>query len=400
MSPEAPRSKQEKGLLVVQVAALGYELARHIPGWDFRPLPTIFPALTCPVQASFRTALAPREHGMEANGIYQPDLRKPFFWEQSSALVKGRRIWENFRAEGGTVAMICWQQSLGEEADYIISPAPIHKHGGGMILECALKPQGLLKPDFPLHRYWGPLADDRSTQWIVEATLKVIRERQPGLVLTYLPTLDYQLQRKGRDPKGIRQIATHLDRLRKESGYRLVVFGDYAITPARRPIYINRVLRRMGLFKTRRVRGMLYPDFHNSRAFALVDHQVAHIFGETGLVQKRFPELVRDLSPDGSRLTLLAPDGEWFAYPWWTRKSEAPDYARHIDIHNKPGYDPTELFFFDRRAESIRGTHGSERPLAAVASDLPFHGKTLIDLAQTVKAHLDQCAADLRRLPR
>ena len=51
--------------------------------------------------------------------------------------------------------------------------------------------------------------------------------------------------------------------------------------------------------------------------------------------------------------------------PWWTDPREAPDWATHIDIHNKPGYDPSELFFggfFPPRTcqdhTRIKGTHG------------------------------------------
>ena len=38
----------------------------------------------------------------------------------------------------------------------------------------------------------------------------------------------------------------------------------------------------------------------------------------------------------------------WFSYDWWLNDEVAPDYARTVDIHNKPGYDPRELFLSSR----------------------------------------------------
>lgn len=366
-------------LLVVQVAGLSHGLARQLTAFNFMPMQTVYPALTCPVQGSFRTALAPAEHGMQLNGVYSPELNRPFYWEQSSRLVRGTRIWEPMRAKGKTVAIVCWQQSLGEAADYIISPAPIHKHHGSLIKACACKPATLIQGTFPLHRYWGPLASDASTRWIVNVTANLIRQHQPDLCLTYLPTLDYDLQRKGTDPKGLRQILEHLTTLRG-LGYPMLVFGDYAITPASDVIYPNRILRKLGLLQTRSVNGMLYPDFHNSQAFAMVDHAVCRIIGD---IPPDTP-LAPYQTADG---LYLAPEGSWFAYPWWYAPYEAPDYAGHIDIHNKPGYDPAELFLFNRKPERIRGTHGSNTPPAAYAAVNGFHAQadTLLELAGQVR---------------
>ena len=118
-------------LLVVDVAALGWNLVSHLP--EFRPVQSIFPAVTCPVQAAFRTGTAPSQNGLVANGLFFSDLRKVLFWEQSATLVEGPRIWDGFRARGKKVGMMFWQQSMGESADLVVTPAPIHKHSGGMI---------------------------------------------------------------------------------------------------------------------------------------------------------------------------------------------------------------------------------------------------------------------------
>ena len=71
--------------------------------WDgltFRACRSIFPALTCPVQASLRTGAPPSQHGMVANGCFFRDLMKPMFWEQSSRLVQGPRVWDDLRTQG------------------------------------------------------------------------------------------------------------------------------------------------------------------------------------------------------------------------------------------------------------------------------------------------------------
>ena len=163
-------------LLVVQVAALGWDLVKEIAG--YQSAEAFFPAVTCTAQAGFRTASLPREHGMVANGTRLPDVRKVLLWEQSSALVQGERIWSRYRAAGRKVGMMFWQQSLGdEELDLVLSPAPIHKHSGGMIQGCYAKPDGLyerltgqVRRPFNLMHYWGPLASHKSSAWITDAT--------------------------------------------------------------------------------------------------------------------------------------------------------------------------------------------------------------------------------------
>ncbi|KKK75377.1 hypothetical protein LCGC14_2874320, partial [marine sediment metagenome] len=291
-------------LLVIDVAALSFGVAHgDLHGGMIE---TVFPALTCPVQASFRTASFPDSHGVVANGFFRRDLRRAMFWEQSARLVSGRRIWGGFRAAGGKVAMLFWQQSLGEDADVILSPAPIHKHHGGMIEDCYSQPAGLydrlcrtIGRRFKLRQYWGPMASAKVGRWIVEATLAVLTDPElaPGLCLTYLPTADYDLQRKDPSDPAVQsavgaavndQLAQLIDGARS-LGYEIVLFGDYRIAPVARAALPNLALAQAGLLKTRPVKDMLYPDLHTSRAFAMVDHQIAHVyaFGEDDAAEAR-----------------------------------------------------------------------------------------------------------------
>jgi len=423
-----------KKVLVLQVAGLGFDFATHsgareIGGLAVRPMRPVFPALTCTAQATLRTGLPPAGHGMVANGFFDTTLRKPFFWEQSSALVQGPRIWDSFRANGGTVGMLCLQQSLGESVDQLISPAPVHTHGGGLIMGCASKPDTLYPTlvrqvgRFALHRYWGPLASVASSDWIAAAAERLLATPEaPDLLFAYLPGLDYDLQRHGPDhPKSAKALAAvraeleNLFAAAQANGYEVVAFGDYAITPVTTgAVFPNRALRDAGLFAVRDVRGMAYPDFHQSRAFALVDHQVAMVAcadpestaratGVLGALKGVAQVLDRDRQaalgvahPRAGEMLLVAEPGAWFAYPWWREAGEAPDYAGHVDIHNKPGYDPCELFFgrmplrVSQDTNKIRGTHGLAGPglETALFSTLPFNPDSLLDLAQALKGWL------------
>ena len=430
-----------KRLVIVQVAGLGYEFLRR-QGHDtwrdlkFQPLDCVFPALTCTAQASFRTALPPSGHGMIANGLYHRDLRRPLLWEQSSGLVSGPRLWEAYRKRGKRVAMLFWQQSLGEAVDMILSPAPVHKHGGGMMPSVYSQPDGLyaslcdtLGNPFRLHRYWGPLASAASSDWIARATAAVLAggDQAPDLCLTYLPALDYDLQRHGPGhasaERALAELLYQLTLIRTAAethGYDMIVFGDYAIGPVSEAILPNRALHEAGLFRTRTVNGMLYPDFHTSQAFAMVDHEIAHVYvtasGQAGVTAtireclSRLTGIGQILGPaEKSRagidhphsgdLVLEAKPGAWFAYPWWSTRKEAPDFAAHVDIHNKPGYDPCELFFgwppvgVSQDPSRIRGSHGrtttDARAAWAATCPLPGAPTSLIQLAECVRQRLE-----------
>lgn len=422
-------------LLVIQAAGLDYDPS--VEGLSFGRLQSVLPALTCSVQASFRTASRPGRHGMVANGLYHRPLAKAMFWEQSAGLVAGERIWEPFRARGKRVAMLFWQQSMGECVDMLLTPAPIHKHHGGMIDDCYSRPAGLygelcqaVGRPFKLRHYWGPLASPRAGDWIAQATAALLaRPDAPDLCLTYLPTLDYDFQRFG--PAHPRAAAAklalarqlqHLLAAARKGGYDVVVFGDYAIAPvAGAPVFPNRALLAEGLLACRDVRGMLYADLPQARAFALVDHEIAHVYirrpgdipattaclkaldGMAAVLASPAEKATAGLDhPNSGELVLLAAPGRWFAYPWWADKRRRPDYATHVDIHNKPGFDPCELFFgplpigTSQRPERIGGTHGlagAGRQVSWAATfPLPVEETPtdLIELAAAVRGWLER----------
>lgn len=424
-------------ILIVQTAALGYDFfvqnngGNKIKNLEFYPVKSVFPALTCVVQASFKTGRSPESHGVIGNGFYMPELSKVFFWEQASSIIEGERIWRQFRNRGKTVCQLFWQQSVGTDSDMIISPAPIHKHHGGMIQDCYSKPKELylnlckkLKKPFNLGSYWGPNASFLSSEWIAKSTAEVMSELKPDLLLTYLPHLDYELQKSGvnseKSKQAFNEIKSLLEYLMESAGkneYNIAIFGDYAMKQVNKTIFPNKILKEAGLLAVRNVKGMLYPDFSTSAAFAVVDHQIAHIFvkeksniPQVSEIFKNIPDIELILDSEKKKnigidhrrtgdIVLLSKPGSWFSYYWWEANKEAPEWASHIDIHNKPGYDPCELFWeiwpfsISMDCSLINGSHGYADALSKVAfaTDMNLRKKpeSIIDLSQEIKFLLD-----------
>ena len=363
--------------LTVIAAGLGYRLLERngmteVAGLKFAPKASVFPAVTCVAQASLRTGLSPTEHGMISNGYWSDVLQKPVFWEQSCRLVKGERVWSK------KSGVFFFQQSLGEDVELVISPAPIHKHGGGMIMSCYTKPTGMvdvltrLCGKFPLWRYWGPLASPKVGRKCISYFEEMTNAHDVDEAYLYLPTLDYAAQKCGPDSPAaqaaLKEFRKQLERLADiamRRGCELKVTGDYEITEVTaEPVLPNVILRREGLFRTRTVGGMSYPDFYQSTAFAMCDHEVCVLVGperekaaELLLKTGDYDNRTIEQSEQSNRRTILqAKPGSWCGYEWWTDRREAPDFASHVDIHNKPGYDPKELFFFNKGV--VKGTHG------------------------------------------
>jgi Type I phosphodiesterase / nucleotide pyrophosphatase len=413
-------------LLVVQVAGLGHACLAEQGGgerWcglETRAARTVFPAVTCPVQASFRTGVEPGVHGMISNAAWLDGLRRPSFWEQSAGLVKGPRFWDELRAAGRTVGVMFWQQSLGEAADVLLSPAPIHKHGGGMVDAMYSRPKGLydrlvkaVGRRFKLRHYWGPLAGAGATRWIARATaaLLAMDDVAPDLLLTYLPHLDYALQRHGPQSPQARKAfgvltaeLTALVEAAQARGYDVMVFGDYAIVPAERVLYPNRALLDAGLLATRRIGSHVYADMPGSRAFAVCDHEAVCLHALTEQDAAEAADVICALDAGLEVLPgigsadrmIVAPSGTWLAYPWWRAPREAPDFAAHVDIHRKPGYDPCELFFgrhpflVSTQPERVGGTHGRTGPGREVAwaATFPCEAESVLDLAGRARAFM------------
>ncbi len=354
-------------------------LSRLASHGTVRPLTTVTPAVTCTVQATFMTGGLPRDHGAVANGWLFRDLMEVMLWRQSNRLVAGEKIWEAGRKRDPafTCANLFWWYNMGASHDIGVTPRPIYKADGRKLPDCYTVPAELrdeltreLGP-FPLFQFWGPAAGIASTRWIVDAALHVLEKDAPTLTLVYLPHLDYDMQRYGPDDDHP-QVASALRAVDEEAarvidaaaatGRRIVVLSEYGITPVSRPILINRALREEGLLKVRSEDGGDVLDPVASKAFAVADHQIAHIYIADRDLIPTVSRLVRTLDgvervldeagkaelaldhPRSGELVALAEADAWFAYPYWLSDAQAPDFARTVEIHRKPGYDPVELF--------------------------------------------------------
>jgi predicted AlkP superfamily pyrophosphatase or phosphodiesterase len=345
-----------------------------------RPLVTIAPAVTCSVQSTLLTGLPPSVHGAVANGWYFRDLAEVWLWRQSNRLIAGEKLWEAGKARDPafTCAKLFWWYNMYSSADWSVTPRPMYPADGRKIPDCYAHPPELrdelnqLLGAFPLFRFWGPLADITASRWIADATRHVMATRNPTLTLTYLPHLDYDLQRFGPDKahpavraalRAVDDLAGELIAEAKARGARVMVVSEYGVMPVTEAIFINRALRAEGLIAVREELGRELLDAGASAAFALADHQVAHVYVREPRDIERVRRLIASLDgveavwgeaekhahgldhPRSGELVAVSRADRWFAYHYWLDEARAPDFARTVDIHRKPGYDPVELFF-------------------------------------------------------
>ena len=346
-----------------------------------RPLATVTPAVTCSVQSTLLTGLMPSGHGIVANGWYFRDLSEVWLWRQSNRLVAGEKVWEAARRRDPkfTCAQMFWWYNMYSSADWSATPRPMYPADGRKIPDHYAHPHALHDEldaklgAFPLFKFWGPLTDISSTDWIARATLHVMETRDPTLTLAYLPHLDYNLQRLGPDlahprvQQDLRELdaacGTLIDHA-AAGGREVIVVSEYGITPVTDAVHINRALREAGFIAVRpEEHGREILDPGASVAFAVADHQIAHVYvndrgrlAEVRTLLEKLDGVERVLDEDGKRamgldhgrsgeLVAISKAGRWFSYYYWLDDRLAPDFARTVDIHRKPGYDPVELFF-------------------------------------------------------
>jgi predicted AlkP superfamily pyrophosphatase or phosphodiesterase len=352
-------------------------LKKYLEGKSPVTINPMLPAVTTSVQSTYITGELPDEHGIVGNGWYDRLDCEVKFWKQSNKLVLAEKIWERAKKadQSFTFSNMFWWYNMYSSADYAVTPRPNYLADGRKLPDCYSTPAGLRDElqkelgQFPLFQFWGPGANIKSTQWIADASIITDRKFDPTLTLIYLPHLDYCLQKFGQDFSKVskdlseidgvvEQLVTHY----KAQNARIILLSEYGITNVSNPVSINRVLREHGLLQIRVERGLELLDAGASRAFAVADHQIAHIYINDpsvaskvrGIVEK-IPgvELVLDRSEQvrygihherAGDLVLMADERSWFTYYFWLDDKKAPDYARAVDIHKKPGYDPVEMF--------------------------------------------------------
>jgi len=337
----------------------------------------VLPAVTCTAQATYVTGRPPREHGAVANGWYDRDYAEHRFWKQPEQLVQGEKLWDMLRKHDPefTCAKVFWWYNMHSTADYTVTPRPLYLSDGSKVFDIHTQPMGMrdrLKRDlgpFPFMNFWGPASGIESSRWIADSARWIEEKHWPTLSLVYLPHLDYNLQRVGHqmeliknDLQQIDEVVGDLIRFYEKRQIKVILLSEYGITDVDRPVHLNRVFREKGWLSIKDEVGLETLDLGGSRAFAIADHQLAHIYvndptimdevqavlTETtgvekvlGKVEKHYAGLNHARSGD---LVAIADAHSWFTYYYWQDDAKAPDFARCVDIHRKCGYDPVELF--------------------------------------------------------
>ena len=374
------------------------------------PLRSPLPAVTCTSQATMLTGLPPRDHGIVGNGWYFRDTQEVRFWQQAHSLIQGEPFYQNVET-----AKLFWWFNQSAPVRWSATPKPHYGSDGSKVFDildhtgCDL--QKRLGP-FPFHSFWGPGAGLASSRWIADAASLVLRQNRPKLTMVYLPHLDYDFQRlTEHDPARVAEVdacAGSIIDAADAIGATCVVVSEYGLVPVSRAVYINRVLRRAGYLTVRDgpFGEMLMPG--ESKAFAVADHQLAHVYindpsvsddvaktltNEPGIARVVRPAELELDHPRSGEWIALAEHDSWFTYYYWNDDARAPDFARCVDIHRKPGYDPCELFMTSKAraiarvaqkklgfryrvdvipldATLVRGSHGLHTP--------PEHGPLVV----------------------
>ena len=398
-----------KKLIVVDVVALTQKhlskelvpnISKIFENGFFVPMIPSFPAVTCSVQASMTTGQYPSDHGIISNGFYDRQTKSVSFWEQYGSLVEKPRIWSALKQKNPNLktAVLFFQNSLYVDSDIVITPKPIHLDKK-LVMWCYSKPVGyyeeLVKEigEFDLSSYWGPFSSLKSSKWIMDAVKHTLKKQLPDLMLVYLPHLDYAGQKYGPQSNEFQKSLMELDNIIGElleflesnnlqHQYNIMILSEYSFEKVSKSISPNVILRDEGLLDLRNIGGKEYIDFENSKAFAMVDHQIAHVFVKQGIedsvtkIFKKYDDSISEildkktqmnlkiLHPKSGELILCAQDSSWFNYYWWKDRERAPDFAFNVDIHRKPGFDPLELFIdtssktISQDVSLIKGSHG------------------------------------------
>jgi predicted AlkP superfamily pyrophosphatase or phosphodiesterase len=391
-------------LAVINVAGLAESLVgEHTPRIaEFRKrgalaqIAPAFPAVTCTAQSNYLTGKLPSEHGIVGNGWFNRELAEIQFWKQSNHIVHGKKIWDtlserfnNSTIQQFTTANCFWWFNMYSSVDYSITPRPIYRADGGKIFDIYSWPYSIreeIKKDlgeFPFFGFWGPAAEvdspqgkaDCASRWIAESAKWIENKYAPTLNLIYLPHMDYNLQRHGTydasknlNPKifpdlhAIDLIVGDLIDFFGQRDVQIVLLSEYGITNVETPLHLNLIFRERGWLTVKDELGLEILDAGASKVFAVADHQVAHIYLNDAMLEKSVREVLEKISGvetilgktekiaagiDHLRagdLIAVARENAWFTYYYWLDDARAPDFARTVDIHRKPGYDPVELF--------------------------------------------------------
>ena len=341
-------------------------------GQEVQSFKPAFPAVTCTAQSSYLTGKSVGEHGIVGNGWYDREAAEVKFWKQSNHLVKGEKVWEAARVR---CAKMFWWYNMYSSADFAVTPRPLYPADGRKFFDVHTQPMGMREEikgdlgDFPFPSFWGPKAGIASSEWIAASARWIEVKETPELNLIYLPHLDYGLQKYGPDAVEMKVEYEAIDRVTcdliaffEERGVEVRLLSEYGISPVSKVVHLNRVFRDRGWIQVKDELGRETLDYGGCRVFAVADHQVAHVYLNDPSLAEEARQVVREIDGveeiregrelwgeglgrvRGGDFVAVAESDTWFSYYFWEDDDKAPDYARCIDIHRKPGYDPVELF--------------------------------------------------------
>jgi predicted AlkP superfamily pyrophosphatase or phosphodiesterase len=374
-----------KKTVVIDVVGLSSNLiGKHTPFLEqyiktkkLNNITPMLPAVTTAVQSTYLTGKLPTEHGIVGNGWYDKTDAEIKFWKQSNKLVQAEKIWDRAKKEypAFTCSNMFWWYNMYSNADYSATPRPNYLADGRKMPDCYTEPAELRDilqdklGQFPLFQFWGPGANIKSSKWIADASVLTDVQYDPTLTLVYLPHLDYCLQKFGHDFNFISDELSQIDNVLQDlityyesKNANIIILSEYGITPVKNPIHLNRIFRDAGLLQIRVERGLELLDAGASKAFVVADHQIAHIYINDSTVIEKVKTILKEtpgialiLDKEGKQahgmdhersgdFVLVAEPQSWFTYYFWLDDAVAPDYARCVDIHKKPGYDPVEMF--------------------------------------------------------
>jgi predicted AlkP superfamily pyrophosphatase or phosphodiesterase len=425
-------------------------LKKYIDGNNLSTIEPLLPAVTTAVQSAYLTGKYPSENGIVGNGWYDRVDSEVKFWKQSNKLVIGEKIWDRAKKADPsfTSSMMFWWYNMYSTADYSVTPRPNYLADGRKMPDCYSHPAELRDilqeklGQFPLFQFWGPGANIKSSKWIADASMYTDDLHNPTLSLIYLPHLDYCLQKFGPDESKIANELKEIDALVEElvtfyekKNARIILLSEYGIAPVNNPIHLNRLFREHNLLQIRMERGLELLDPGASKAFVVADHQIAHVYindpsvtEQVKALLKTVPgvELVLDRDEQATHhidheragdLVLMADENSWFTYYFWLDDAKAPDYARVVDIHKKPGYDPVEMFMTSKAragykllrkkaglryvmdvipldATLIKGSHGrvgvaeKYKPVLITKKSIPQNSIAPVDVFDIIWQHL------------
>ncbi len=352
-------------------------LQKYIADRNIATIEPVLPAVTTSVQSTYLTGKWPNETGIVGNGWYDHADSEVKFWKQSNKLVNGEKIWDKAKKEDPsfTSANMFWWYNMYSTADYSVTPRPQYLADGRKMPDCYSQPAELRDilqeklGQFPLFQFWGPGANIKSTQWIADASMLNDDLHNPSLTTIYLPHLDYCLQKFGPDLSKISKELNEIDAVveqlvtfYKKKDAEIIILSEYGIAPVDHPVHLNRLFRENGLLQIRVERCLELLDAGASKAFAVADHQIAHIYINDPSVTEKVKALLKGVKgielildkeeqqkhhinhERSGDIVVIADAQSWFTYYFWLDDALAPDYARCVDIHKKPGYDPVEMF--------------------------------------------------------